>query len=607
MQDIKTLKRLLYQVYSILTKKQRIQMIGIFVSILIGTFFELLGVSAILPFIQSVLNPEELMNKSYIRFFCDIFGITSPGSVVYLVGIGIILIYLIKNAYLMFSSYLQALFNNNTQKELSMLMLNTYVERPYSFFVDNGSDVIMEGVNGDMNGVYQIILNGFNLLTELLTVVTVSAYLIITDWVLAVGVLIVGLICFAVIVLLLKNRISQLSVISRKASREKYKTVLQITGGIKDIFVYCRQKFFLNEYEKVSENACKASVNFTFIGALPKRLIEAFCIPGIIVTVLIRFKMGVNVDSFVPQMGVFAVGAFRLLPSVSNMVAYINAFIFYRRNVESAYDNILASRAFIEEQKSWADKLPDEKHYKLAERKFDHDIKVCDLVWKYKEGKDRVLDGLNITVHKGEAVGIIGESGSGKSTFADILLRLYHPQSGSIQMDGVNIDSIPDVWSSVIGYVPQSVFLIDDTIRANVIFGASEPDDEKVWDALRRASLDRFVKDLPNGLDTIVGERGIKFSGGQRQRIAIARALYSDPMIMIMDEATSALDNETEEAVMEAIDALAGSVTLVIIAHRVTTLKNCDKIYEITDGKAVERNKEEVLLKAITSQGSDNA
>ena len=205
------------------------------------------------------------------------------------------------------------------------------------------------------------------------------------------------------------------------------------------------------------------------------------------------------------------------------------------------------------------------------------------------------MDDFCLEIKKGEAIGIIGESGSGKSTLADILLRLYHPQAGEILMDGKDINTIPYTWAGMIGYVPQAVFLVDDTIRENVTFGAEDQGEEKVWEALEKASMAEFVKNLPDGLDTLVGERGVRFSGGQRQRIAIARAIYSDPMIMILDEATSALDNETEEAVMDAIDALAGSMTLIIIAHRVTTLKSCDRIYEIVDGKAVQRDKDEVI------------
>ena len=202
---------------------------------------------------------------------------------------------------------------------------------------------------------------------------------------------------------------------------------------------------------------------------------------------------------------------------------------------------------------------------------------------------------MSLTIYKGESIGLIGSSGAGKTTISDIILGLLKPQRGSVTINDYDVFSIPNVWSKLIGYVPQSIYLLDHTIRANVAFGIEDISDEKVWCALQKASLDRFVESLPNKLDTIVGERGVKFSGGQRQRVAIARALYYEPEILILDEATAALDNETETAVLESIESLQGSVTIIIVAHRLTTIRNCDKIFEITNGVAIERTKDEVF------------
>ncbi len=595
MQDLKTLNRIIHHIYCILNRKQRLQIVGMFFIILIGSMFELLGVSSMLPFIQSILNPEELMDKPYISFFCNLFGVTDSHYVIVVVGIGIILIYIVKNVYLSFSNYLQAMYNNYTQKDLSVTMLRSYMERPYTYFVDHGNEEIMRGVTGDVNGVFNLLTNAFKLLSEVLVIISIASYLVMMDWVMATGVLIVGVICLLFVVIRLKKKISRMSMISREAGGEQYKWVLQIFGGIKDILVYCRQKFFLKKYEDAYTELSRSNAGYTFIQGLPERVIEAFCITGIVVTVLIRLHMGIDVEDFVPKMGVFAMGAFRLLPSISRMTGYVNAFVYFRPHVEATYENLEAARRFREESKSMMDNLRNVGEIEDDTPDFRTDIIIRDIEWKYTEGKDKVLKGLSINIKKGEAVGIIGESGSGKSTLADILLRLYHPQKGEILRDGVNIDAIPQGWAHTIGYVPQSVFLIDDTVRENVIFGADDPDESRVWEALRKASLDRFVRELPKGLETIVGERGVKFSGGQRQRIAIARALYADPQIMILDEATSALDNETEEAVMEAIESLAGSMTLIIIAHRLTTLRKCDKIYEIVGGVAVPRNKDDIL------------
>lgn len=590
MEDLKTIKRMIFQMSSILNKKQGRQMIKMFIIILIGSVFELLGVSAMLPFIQAILTPEELMEKPYIRFFMKAFNITDSQSVLIMVGIGIIVIFLIKNAFLLFSSYLQVEYSNNTQRELSILMLRSFMNRPYSFFVESGTGVIMRGVAQDIDGVYQVIIHSFKIATEGFCIILIAILLFVTDPFLAVGTLLVGLLCMITIVFGIKKKLSKLALLFRDAAAELGKWISQINSGIKDIMVFNRRELFVKKYDKAYEKSNEANTKSTFAGAIPERIIEAFCISGIIATVLIRLCMDDDMTSFVPKMAVFAVGAFRLLPSISRITGYLTVLIYKRPTVEAAYYNVKAAREYMAELDSMI--IPE---MDSSDMRFENQIEIRDIKWKYPEGQKNVLDGLNLSVHKGEAIGIVGESGAGKSTLADLLLNLYKPQNGGIYMDGNDINSIPSVWSKVLAYVPQSVFLMDDTIRANVVFGAADDSDDAIWEALRRASLEAFVKSLPNGLDTIVGERGVKFSGGQRQRIAIARALYINPEILILDEATSALDNETEDAVMEAIDSLAGAMTLIIIAHRVTTLKNCDRIYEIVNGKAIEREKEQVI------------
>lgn len=271
--------------------------------------------------------------------------------------------------------------------------------------------------------------------------------------------------------------------------------------------------------------------------------------------------------------------------------------VFYRPTLEEAFVNITAAREYENELTEYQ-KLHggvDEAH--MGEVSFKKQVVVKNVRFKYKKAKEPVLQNISLTITKGESIALIGASGAGKTTMADVMLGLLHPESGTVEMDGIDIFSMPKHWAKIIGYVPQMVFLTDDTIRNNVSFGLTrdEIDDDRIWHALEQAQLADFVRKLPKQLDTIVGERGIKFSGGQRQRIAIARALYNEPEILVLDEATSALDNETETAVMEAIDALQGQKTLIIVAHRLTTIRNCDKIYEICDGHAIERAKEEIF------------
>lgn len=312
----------------------------------------------------------------------------------------------------------------------------------------------------------------------------------------------------------------------------------------------------------------------------------------------LRIARGTDMADFVPQLGIFAVAAFQILPSVANISACISGLVFYRPTLEEAYDNIAAARQYDQINLE----LSDTDSAMLSVKNsipvvFQDKIEIENIVWKYDNTDQNVLEGLSLEIYKGQSIAFIGSSGAGKTTLADIILGLLPPQEGTVKVDGKSIYTIPNEWSRMIGYVPQSVFLIDDTIRNNVAFGLlpTEIDDERVWEALAQAQLAEFVQSLPKGIDTIVGERGVRFSGGQRQRVAIARALYYNPDILVLDEATSALDSETENAVMESIEELQGRKTLIIVAHRLTTIKSCDRIFEIVEGKAVEREKREIF------------
>ena len=325
------------------------------------------------------------------------------------------------------------------------------------------------------------------------------------------------------------------------------------------------------------------------------QIIESMCVAVLMGIICIRIAMGADMTTFIPKLSVFAVAAFRLLPSVSRMSRYTNGIIFYNPFLQSAYENLKEIDQYDKDVRSGQSESEKEKNDNRY-IPFNDEVRISHIDWKYSRSEKMILSDLSLSIHKGQAIGLVGASGAGKTTLADILLGLLKPKKGTVYVDGMDIFQYPKQWSKIIGYVPQSIFLSDDTIRNNVAFGhaPSEINDNDVWNALREAQLEEYIKSLPEGLDTQVGERGIKFSGGQRQRIAIARTLYNNPEIIVLDEATSALDNETEKAVMESIDALQGYKTLIIVAHRLTTIRHCDKIYEIANGKAIERTWDEI-------------
>ncbi|MCR5233024.1 MAG: ABC transporter ATP-binding protein/permease [Lachnospiraceae bacterium] len=590
MNDIKKVLQMFRMMSAILDKKQKHKIRRLFVVIFIGALFELLGVTALLPFMQAVLEPEKLLKNPYVFMISDMFNVKTGAQLIVLVSCFIILVYIIKNLFLIWSAYLQAMFSCNTQKELSVLMLESYIDHPYSFFLNNNSGDILRGVNQDVEGVYRVITHFFKFLAEGLTAVLIITGLLITDPGMAIGVVLAGGISLILIVFFLKKKINRLGIVFRETMGIKNRYVYETVTGIKDVFVYDKKKYFLNAYSNAYEAGAKASAYYNFANACPERIIEAICVLGIVIIVLIRINSGIDSTEFVAKLGVFAMAAFRLMPSFTRIAGNINEFIYSRPSVEATYRNIISARNYLNRISEETDNIKEE-----VEKEFDDCITVQGISWKYEEGLNNVLEDLNMHVSKGEAIGIVGESGSGKSTLSDILLHLYRPDSGTITMDGVDINSIPRTWNRCIGYVPQRVFLLDSTVRDNVAFGEKSIDDDRVWKALKQARLKQFVEELPDGLDTIVGERGVKFSGGQVQRIAIARALYFEPQILILDEATSALDTDTEKAVMDAIDSLHGDITLLIIAHRLSTIRNCDRVYEITGGKAIERKVQDVV------------
>ena len=567
----------------IMGRKYKLLSIGVFVMIFFGALFEMIGVSIILPFIQMLTNPEELMEKSYIRSFMNLLHLSSVQSLTMMIGISIIVVYLIKNIYLCISSYFQIKFRTSMARHLRYQMMEAYLHRPYSFFVNTNTGDLVQGVTGDVLGVQNFVEYLLLVLSELMVVLLILGYIFSKDPLITLGVICIGILMFLMLALVWKRKMIQLGEKDRCSYNEMTRTSIEIAGGIRDIFVKKKHRFFMEQFDCAIEKNRKIQISAQFSYVLPKRLIEAVCICGIIAVILVRISTGVDYDVFIPQLAVFAVAAFRILPSMSRMIEGFNGMMFCFASVDSVYDNVKAAKDYL----SKADKEQTTLQKEMRPS-FTTCLKAEGVFFGYEGAEENVLENLNMIIHRGEAVGIIGKSGSGKSTLAAILLGLYQPNRGTVTMDGTSIYKMPDCWSDMVGFVPQDVFLRDATIRENVAFGEAQIDDTRVWNALERASLKAFVEELPNGLDTIVGENGIRFSGGQKQRVAIARALYCEPDILILDEATSSLDTETETAVMEAIDSLQGSITMIIIAHRLSTIQNCDRVYEIKDHQAYE-------------------
>lgn len=595
--NLKTLKHVTKELLYILDKKAKQRYAFVFIVMIISSLLELIGVSAILPFIQAIIAPEKLMANPFVEKIMVFWGIETEKGLLLAIGIGLIIVYLTKNCFVLFAHFIEYDYGTRVQKSLSIEMLNAYMRRPYTFFIETNSSEILRGCIEDTSSVYDILTFLTTILSETLTIIMIAVFLIYTDYVIAFSVLLLMLLITLGIVVFFRPAMKAAGEKNMQATTLKNKSVYQAVGGIKEIMVMRRIDYFRGKYEEAAETSRKALRCYSFMSNSPDRIIEGICVSGLIGIVCLRLTMQSDILTFIPKMAAFAMAAFKILPSVGKIANRFTCLIYHRPRLASVYKNRRAANEYNEELQKKA--LPLEQTKNIT---FEKAISVKNVFWKYKNQKNPVLTDACLTIEKGQAVAFVGASGSGKTTLSDIILGLLHPEQGTVEMDGIDVYAIPEIWAKIVGYVPQAVFLTDDTIRSNIAFGIDdkEVDDELIWDALDHAQLREFVEKLPDGLDTIVGERGIKFSGGQKQRIAIARALYYKPEILVLDEATAALDNETESAVMNAIEALHGHITLIIVAHRLTTIRKCDVIYEVSNGKVNELDKEEFWKKHKT-------
>lgn len=592
MQNVKTFFVMIRQLAFILNHRQKWQFLGLAISMIFVASLETLSVGVIIPFILVMLSPEELMQNQYAIMVMDFLHIENYYQVLFAVAILVITIYLLKMVIILTANYLQARFRNGLERDLSNWMLEAYLYKEYAFHINTNSSEVVRGVHSDVSGVASVVDAFSSLLSEGLTCILIGCFLVYVNPLMTVFMLGLAGATALCAVVVFKKRTNTSGEKCREAYQKKIQYIQQSENGIKDIIVRQKYDHFVSQFKQYSEQACWHNTRYLCITKVPSRVVEVVFISGLLLMSVFSVQGGGDISVYVTQLGAFAVAAVRILPSISNLAVAMNSLIYFRPALEATYLN-----------------LPPEKERNLTERKdaeikepekkltFHDALKAEHVRWRYNDDQDYVLKDVSLSIHKGEAVALIGPSGAGKTTLADIILGLFVPKAGEVTLDGVNIHQYPKQWSEMIGYVPQTLFLLDDTIRNNVAFGVPEEEiiEERVWMALEQAQLKETVKSWKEGLDTVLGELGVKVSGGQRQRIAIARALYYDPEILVLDEATSALDTETEQAVMESVDALHGKKTLIIVAHRLSTIRKCDKIYEVADGGIHLRDKEEVL------------
>ena len=553
-----------------------------------GSFLELLGVAVFQPFVNIIMMPDSIQENPYLARIYQMFGCSTTESFLTVVALGIIVIYVVKNVYLWVEQNLIMKFTYGMQQKLSTRLLTTYLSEPYTFHLNKNIAELQRSMQEDTGLFTQVLMHTLQLVAEVVVCIVLGVYLFTVSN--SITVVIVGLLILCVVLFtkITKRFTEQLGKEAQVYKGKLYQWVNQSLGGVKEVKVLNREEFFVSSYKKYYGLYIKGVRINRLLSITPKYMVEAVCMTGLLIAIIIKLNFGHGeLENFIPQLATFAVAAFRLLPSVGRINEHVNNILYAVPSVDLIYGDLKGIEDYQEsmgeeEGKEWS---------------FEHGITAKHITYAYPNTDTNVLEDASCVIPKGKTVAFIGSSGAGKTTMADIILGLLAPQRGKILVDDIDVFKNLTMWHHQIGYIPQVIYLSDDTIRNNIAFGIHEDqiDEEAVRTALKKAQLAEFVDTLPDGLDTIVGDRGVRLSGGQRQRIGIARALYHDPEILVLDEATSALDNETETAVMEAIESLQGSKTMIIIAHRLTTIQNADIIYEVGDGKVTERSKEYVF------------
>lgn len=581
------MKKIYNKLMVLLDRKQKRKMVMLVFIMLVGAALETLGVAMIIPVMNVVLDENAVENHKYLQVICRIFSINDTKTLIIFVMTAMIIIFAIKNIYLFFQQKVQLKFVYTNQFATSRRMMINFMQRPYEYYLNADTAVIQRNITSDVNNMYGLILSLLQLTSEVIVFVCLVTVSILKDVWMTLTVSSLLIIVLLIIKCILKP-------IMRRAGEENqeyysglFKWIEQSVMGIKEIKIAAKENYFINEYAKCGNGYVNAVQRYSLYNATPRLLIETVAMGGMILYMMLQLMRGVAVVEIIPQIGLLAVIATRLIPCANRINNHLTSISYFEPFFMGVSDNLQE-----EIRDESVDYSADTYRKKIEVEKLEikDKIELKNITYKYPNTETLIFDNANMEIPIGKSIGIVGTTGAGKTTVVDIMLGLLKLQGGEVLADGVKVREHYQEWLKNVGYIPQMIFMIDSTIRKNVAFGYADEDidDDKVWEALKEAQLDEFVRGLPEGLDTCIGERGIRISGGQRQRISIARALFEDPEVLILDEATSALDNDTEAAIMESINRLHGRKTLIIIAHRLQTIEKCDIVYRVQGGKVVQ-------------------
>ncbi len=572
----------------IFDRKQKRQLMVLGVMIFFGGLLETLGVGGMIPVVTALLTPEELMDYvnqyEILQTLCDRFHIQDVGQITLALLIGLIAIYVIKNLYILFLTYKQNSFITQNRNKMISRVMAEFLNRPYEKYLGADIPTVFRITDSDIPQTFTLILAMLQLASEVVVSLLIFVVLLWQSVSMTLFIIAVFGVMTLFILKVFKPALNRIGAQNQAIQSRIAKWRIQATYGLKDVKVLNREEFFVRNYYETGKIGADVGRNYAVLNNTPRLLIETVFIVSVLSFVAIYVVGGGDTGAISKTIATFGVAAIRVLPSVNRINTYITEIAYTQPSLDFVYENLqegMKTDAMLAERKA---------NSQIEKLKLEDKIELNHISFHYPDSDKAIFKDAHMVVPKGKSVGIIGASGAGKSTIVDVLLGLLHAQEGEITCDGVDIFKNYESWLAQVGYIPQSIYLIDESIRDNIAFGidADKIDDKRIWEVLEEAQLREFIEELPEGLDTTIGDRGVRLSGGQRQRIGIARALYNDPEILVFDEATSALDNDTEAAVMEAVNSFHGKKTMIIIAHRLNTIEKCDIIYKVENAKLVE-------------------